>query len=298
VPQSRRSILSSHQSGSPRRSLWRCSRVDPPRSGHGWLACVAPRAWAAEHEPRDVLVELIDRLAAVTGALITHDSSRDLVAAALRTEHDLFDDALAIVPIPTARPDVDLQREVRCLARAVGALLVRLSEWACARLLAGHSGPPIVDHPRGWISTIDSNEANASGRPLNAEHWRHGIRAAAGTIERIDALRPDGASGNDPLDSVLVFELVSCLVELDRAERADIPLEIWPDFAYFRSTPLRPVTTRLPTDAETREALLPSRTAADALRLLRHLDQAARQAVVQTGFWEGLLDARIAAQVT
>lgn len=252
---------------------------------------------AAEHEPTDVLTARTDALAAVTGALVIDDSEHALLDAALTTHHGLFDDAVALRQWPTARPDLDLQRQVRRIARAVGALLARLDDWDGARVLAAHSGPAIAGHPRGWISTVAANEAHAAGRPLNSESWRHGIRQAAETIMRIEALRPDGAGGNDPLDSVLVFDMVCGLVELDTADRVGAPLELWPDFARFDARPLRPIAAKIVADPVVRGRLLPDRSDRDAARLLAHLDASASRTVTETGFWDGLFDAAAAERV-
>jgi hypothetical protein len=147
------------------------------------------------------------------------------------------------------------------------------------------------------MTYIGVQQARALGRPPNAGTLRWPIREAVSTAQRVGALRPDGADEHQVLDSVLVFDLLTNLVELDRSERSDGPSELSPDFAVFGLEPHRPYVARILREAELREALLPGRSAEEAARLLASVDgQGHRVANAFGGFWDGIADRETAAR--
>jgi hypothetical protein len=117
------------------------------------------------------------------------------------------------------------------------------------------------------------------------------VREAASTAQRVGALRPDGADEHQVLDSVLVFDLLTNLVELDRSDRSGGPTELSPDFAVFGLEPHRAYVARILRGDDLRQTLLPGRAADEAARLLASVDgQAHRVARAFGGFWEGIAD--------
>ncbi|HST31911.1 MAG TPA: hypothetical protein VLJ80_00160 [Solirubrobacteraceae bacterium] len=251
---------------------------------------------AAEFNGWDTPDVEIDRLAAVAAVVISQEDAAISVLS-VETHHELFDEALLLGRQPTAMPDIKLQREVRRSARTVGALLVRLRHWKPARQLAAHSSPESEGPRRGWLASVAANQARAISRPLSPEYWRHDVRVAAETIERIAALRPDDAKGNDPLNSILAFDFLCAVVDLDQRDSQVREASLWLDFPYFSAQAVRPLASKVLDDEIVRESLLPGRDRHYAAALLEQLDASARRTVTNSGFWEGLLDASRAEQV-
>jgi len=96
---------------------------------------------------------------------------------------------------------------------------------------------------------------------------------------------------------VLVFDLLSNLVELDRSDRSGGPTELSRDFAVFGLEPHRASVARILREDDVREALLPSRAADEAARLLASVDrQGHRAANAFGGFRDGIADRETAAR--
>lgn len=248
---------------------------------------------AAQFAPADELDAEADRLSAIAACLAQAAPDSSVTSFAVDLHHRVFDEAATIRPLPGGRPDLDLQRVLLRNARALGALLVRLELWPLVRALIDHDAPDPRIYP-GWLTYIGVQQARALGRPSNAETFRDPVREAVATAQRVAALRPDGADEHQLLDSVLVFDLLANLIELDRSDRADGPSEVSPDFATFGATPHRSLALRVVNDSTVRHALLPERTGLDAIRLLGSLDaQARRLANAFGGFWDGIGDHRL-----
>jgi hypothetical protein len=247
---------------------------------------------AAEFEPRDVLDREADRLSAIAGSLVQAVPDSTVTAFALEAHHRAVDAAAQFRLVPGGRPDLDLYRVVLRNARAIGALLVRLELWPLVRHLADHAAPGDDGIYPGWMTFVAVQQARAIVRPLNAEMLRHTVREARATAMRVAALRPDGADEHVVLDSLLAFDLLANLIELDRAERAGTRLEVSPDFAVFGEDPVRAIVPRVLDDDRVRDAILPARRQRDAARLLVVLDeQAKRVANTRAGLWSGIAHA-------
>lgn len=246
---------------------------------------------AAEFEPQAVLDLEADRLSAICASLAQAAPQSPVTEFALEAHRRAVDKASGFRVIPGGRPDLDLMRALLRNARALGALLVRLELWPLIRHLVDGDAPGNEGLYPGWMTYVAVQEARALGRPPNAEVLRHSVREARATALRVATLRPDAADEHQILDSLLVFDLLANLVELDRADRAGTRMEVSPDFAVFGAEPHPPVVRRVLDDARVREALLPGRRQPDAARLLLCLDdQTRRVATACAAFWAGIAD--------
>lgn len=248
-------------------------------------------ARAAEFEPREILSLEADRLSAICASLAQAAPESPVSAFATQAHHRAVDAAAGFHLVPGGRPDLDLFRVVLRNARALGALLVRLELWPLIRELVDHDAPGDDGIYPGWMTYVAVQEARALGRPANAEVLRHSVREARATALRVGALRPDAADEHQILDSLLIFDLLANLIELDRADRAGTRDEVSPDFAVFGAEPHRPLVRRVLDDDHLRAALLLDRRQRDAARLLLSLDgQARRVANACASFWPGIAD--------
>jgi hypothetical protein len=118
---------------------------------------------------------------------------------------------------------------------------------------------------------------------------RHPIRAAREATLRLLALRPDQADEHVALESVLEFDLIANLVELDEADREGYRGEVWPDFALFDASGVQPFAERLLTDHDLQVAVLPGRDDREVAQLLIALDTHARRVCPEERVWTGLL---------
>jgi hypothetical protein len=210
--------------------------------------------------------------------------------AALRAWHELFDAGLRVDTGPR-RPEIDLWRGVYVRVRALGALAVRLELWPAVRRLAEHPLPGAQgDRYPGWLSYMVAEDFKALGRPANAEHYRQPVRAAVDVATRLPALSPEGLDASELLDSVVQFDFLAWLVELDSAERGNRRTDSWPNFAFFDGACLRPLARALVDGGAISRDLLQARTAADIARLLWVLDRHAATTAAQHGFWSGFAD--------
>ena len=246
---------------------------------------------AAEYEPVDVLDREADKLASLCGALVSSAAPEAVTHLAIEAHHRAFDEAVRFHPTPTARPDLDLYRVVLRNVRALGALLIRLELWPEVRALAAHRATQNEDVYPGWFSYVGSMQARARGRGANAEILRWPLREAKDTGVRIASLRPDGADEHQVLSSVLNFEMLVSLIELDQSARLDLRPEVPCDFAAFLSDPQRPLAARLATEPSMRAALLPMSSDAQVALNLLNLDRLAYQQGAAIGDrWDGIVD--------
>jgi hypothetical protein len=246
---------------------------------------------AAEYEPIDILDREADKLASLSAALVSSGSPAAITRLAMEAHHRAFDEGVRFHPIPTARPDLDLYRVVLRNVRALGALLVRLELWSEVRLLAAHRATQNEDVYPGWFSFIGSMQARARARPANAEILRWPLREARDTAMRVASLRPDGADEHQVLSSVLNFELLASLIELDESVQLSLPPEVPCDFAGFLADAQRPLVARLAAEDSMRVALLPTSSAAQVGLDLLNLDRLAqRQAQAFGERWDGIAD--------
>jgi hypothetical protein len=246
---------------------------------------------AAEHEPLEVLDQEADKLASLCGALVSSGSPAAVTRLAMEAHHRAFDEGVRFHPIPTARPDLDLYRVVLRNVRALGALLVRLELWPEVQILATHRATQNEDVYPGWFCFIGSMQARARGRGANAEVLRWPLREAREAAMRVASLRPDGADEHQVLSSVLNFELLASLIELDQSAQLDLRPEVPCDFAAFLSDPQRPLAARLAAEGSMRAALLPSSSDAQVALDLLNLDRLAHQQAAAIGErWGGIVD--------
>lgn len=228
----------------------------------------------------------VDQLVAVAAALASAASDPSPLDDAIREIQAVFDEGRQIRGPVNARHDLDLYRVLRPDVLALGGLLVRLRRWDAARALAAHRGPQLAGGRRGWLVFIDDVQTRATSTE-NAEARRHPIRAAGAATMRLRALRPDEADAHVALESVLAFDLVANLVELDEADRAGFPGQVWPDFALFEVAEVRGIVERVLTDPSLRAAVLPGRDERGAAQLLVELDRAAGNVRPDERIWTG-----------
>jgi hypothetical protein len=246
---------------------------------------------AAEHEPIDVLDREADKLASLCGALVSSAAPTTLTRFALEAHHRAFDEGVRFRPIPTARPDLDLFRVVLRNVRALGALLVRLELWTEVRSLATHQATQNEDVYPGWFSYVGSMQERARARAANAEVLRWPLREARDTAMRIASLRQDGADEHQVLPSVLNFEMLASLIELDQNARLGRAPEVPCDFAAFLAECQRPLAARLATEESMRTTLLPDSARAQVAVDILNLDVLARQQAAAIGErWDGIID--------
>jgi hypothetical protein len=248
------------------------------------LRTTVVRAIQFEPDPQPAM----DQLTATAAALATASVDPAPLIAAVREHHVVFDEVQHLRGPANARHDLDLYRVLRPNVLALGGLLVRLRRWAAARALAVHRGPQLAGARRSWLVFIDHAQTEVSAA-RNAEIRRHPIRAGREATLRLLALRPDQADEHVALDSVLVFDLIANLVELDEADRAGYSGEVWPDFALFDASGVRPFAERLLTDHDSRVGLLPGRDDREVTQLLIALDARARHVCPEERIWTGLL---------
>ena len=242
---------------------------------------------AAEHKPLAELAEIGDRLTALTAVLVQDEPEGPVTRFAIDAHLQAFDAATRFSTSP-ARPDLDLYRVLLRNARALGGLLVRLETWALIRRLAAHSVPDDSDLYPGWMTFVGVQDARAGIRSSDSRVWQETIQESVAAAQRIGALNPDGADEHQLLDSILAFDMLANLIELDVANRAGNEGEISPDFALFRTDALKPILSRLSSDAQTRAAILPDRDVADTARLIASLNkQCRRLANNHSMFWHG-----------
>lgn len=244
---------------------------------------------AAQFRPHDEFLIECDRLAATAAALLQGAPEDPVTALAIRSLQEAVDDAAAFPQIPGGSPDLDVYRHMRIRARALGALMVRFGLWSQVRALVAHQAPRDDRLYPGWLTFIAYKESEARPSP-SGDGWGRGIREAAATAERLQALRPDGAHANAILESVLTFDVAAAVLDLDAAERARQPLMVETAFALFDAAPSRQFVRRLLDDATVRDALLPGRRLRDVARVISKLDELASQSVASTRFWDGLFD--------
>jgi hypothetical protein len=246
---------------------------------------------AAEFEPAEILDANTDRLCVLCASLVAAAPESELTTFALEAHHRAFDAAARFAPIPTARPDLDLYRSLLRSVRALGALLVRLGLWASARKLAHYRASGNEDVYPGWITFVHVQEERARMRPPNAEVIRNPLRRAQQTTVDLPALRPDGADEHQILDSVLNFDAVGGLLELDECLQRGITPEVFTDFAAFGSDPHHWLSAALLSDPSVRSELLPNRSQGDVARLLLVLEDLARNHSAALGErWGGIAD--------
>jgi len=231
----------------------------------------------------------MESIAALGGALALLAPNDPVTDLAITAPHRIFD---AAHDAPTAWQIADgitgCWPSLLTSVRALGALLTRLELWPQVRRLANHPPPPGTSqiYP-GWICWTEVQIARRRNHPSNAEHYRQPLRDAAQLIARIPELRHDGPNDNAALDSVIAFDFMSRLVEVDSALRAGRPTEAYPNFAHFDSRAVRPFTRRVAEGAELTHQLLPDRTPDEVLAVLGVVDSQAKAATTQNGFWDG-----------
>lgn len=246
---------------------------------------------AAQFEPEAVLDEEADKLASLAATLIAEAPRSEITDLALTAHHRAFDAGVRFRLLPTERSDLDLYRVVIRNARTLGALLVRLELWDAVRLLALHRATQYEDVYPGWFSFIKSRQSHARGYPANAETLRWPLRSAKDAALRISALHPDRADEHQLLDSVLNFEFLVSLIELDQCSKLGLRAEVSCDFATFLPESQRPLVARLFTDEAIKSSLLPEVPDDQIALHLLNLDQLARQQAAGSGErWGGLVD--------
>ena len=252
---------------------------------------------AAPFRPHEEFLVECDRLAATAAALVQGAPDDPVTSLAISCLQGAVDDAAGFLPnIPGGRPDLDVYRHVRVRVRALGGLMVRFGLWSHVRDLVAHQPPSDGRLYPGWLTFIAYKESETrSGSSTDA--WRRGIREAAAAADRLEALRPDRAHANAILDSVLAFDVVAGLIDLDAADRARQPLLVETAFALFNATPSRQVVRQVLDDSSMRDAVVPDRRLRDVARSLSKLDELARHSVASTGFWDGLFDTALSQRI-
>jgi hypothetical protein len=253
---------------------------------------------AAEFEPVGVLDLEVDKLSSLAGSLAAVVPGSDVARLALGAHHRAFDAGVGLKPTPTVLPDLDLFRPLLRNTRALGALLVRLELWEELRALAVHRASGNDDVYPGWISYIKVRETRTRMRAPNAKVLRWPLREAKDTGLRVPALHPDGADEHQVLDSILNFEFLAALIELEQCAQRELAPEVSVDFVAFASDPQRSIVSRLASEESMRAALLPNCSAAQSALLLLNLEQLARRQSSGIGErWGGSADPLTMAQL-
>jgi len=246
---------------------------------------------AAWHGPDDELARALDRLCAV-GAALLHTAPRGAVTKkALESFHRICDAVSQRPPLP-GPPAARVYREVLARVRALGALAVRLELWRELRVLADHASPGADGriYP-GWLNFMEVQVRRAIRGSLTPDDHREAQRAAAACAGQLAALRPDHADEHRVLESVLVFDFLSRVVEVDGARRAGRANETYPDFVYFDAERIiRPYTRMLVEGSDLRDELLGHASDNEIAEVLRLLEHWCGRTGVETRFWSGLAD--------
>lgn len=228
----------------------------------------------------------VDQITGVAAALASVANDTSLLLAAIREHQRLFDEVRQLESPPNARYDLTLFRALRPNVLALGGLLVRLGRWEAARQLVDYSAPELGGARRSWLLFMAHRQHQAS--PMrNPEASRHSVRAARDTTLRLRALHPDQADEHVALDSVLEFDLIANLIELERGQRDGYASEIWPDSALFAASGITGLVERLLTDDVLRAEVAPGASALEVASLLIRFDAAASKMHPEAQFWDG-----------
>lgn len=253
--------------------------------------------YTAQFESDGELAAACDRLAALTAALAQSSPDDAMTAFAIDSLQNTVDEASEFIRIPGGRPDLDLFRAVRLRARALGGMFVRLGLWPLIRELVDHR-PATADaiYP-GWLTYIAAQEARVSQSSAGGDLWRSVIRESVAVAMSYEALRPDYAGEEQVLDSVLAFDMLAALIELDIVDRSGLRDEVGTAFALFGGKPAQRMGRRVLDEPAVLGALLPERRVREAVSLLTRLDDVAKASVRSVGFWDGLFDRTTAQRV-
>lgn len=234
----------------------------------------------------------LDDLTTIAATVLRAMPADPVATFALEAYHRLFDATHQAMREGGLGPQavVSLWPDLLAHVRALGALATRFELWTAVRRLASHAPPPgSGDIYPGWLCYMEVQLARRT-QTSNAEQVRQPIRAAAELIGANLPLRPDAPSENGRLDSVLRFDFLSRVVEIDGAMRARRSTDMYPAFARFDATALHALTRRLVEDPSIAAELLPGRSTNEVLQVLLSVDASAHRASDQHGFWDGIAD--------
>jgi hypothetical protein len=230
----------------------------------------------------DALRTILDRLASVAAVAITVGRPT-LLEKAVQGLLTIYN--LGYLPGGFRRQDpnvlasADLWLEVITRVYAVGALAVRRRNWAAVKAVtlqkgSGHD----FDYYTNWLRHA-LTEASRAGLLQSHDGQRQIelslLQLAADHIERLAALRPDVASGDEAiLNSLTQFDLLSILTAVADARGVDSGI-FYTNFARMNWSRSEPALEALLKDKEMRQQLVPlgDQDLADAVREISRLAQ-------------------------
>jgi hypothetical protein len=204
----------------------------------------------------------------------------------------LFDDALdVLLRIYRAGFNVDRLKQdhgraedlwLVCIEHllGLGALAVRLRDWAAVRSLATVPPGDANEYYASWLR----HGVTMAARARKLDGAQSVVTLAAYRVQRLPALRPDvGAHDEDIVSSICQFDLLAALAVI--ATTQSLRSSGWyTNFARFYAGRTEPAVERLLRDVTMRETLFPGsdEELADALREIERL--AAQEGRAYAGF--------------
>lgn len=250
---------------------------------------------------RSDLHALLDRLISVLGIAIAFDNAllRDRALPLLRRIYQLGDDRGGYPRGNVAITTAELLLAVSARIEAVGALAIRLEQWAAVRRIILQ--PSWDGYYTSWLRHAVTEASR--GQLLTRQTGDRKVAVsfvsfAYDLVNKVPALRPDlpdaalgGRVGRgDPpnedaiLDSILQFDFAWCLLAVLHSEAGDIR-QFYPSFALYYGRRLSVFAERLLTDESMRAELLGD-VSDDQLRqaLRQIIDRSEKEAAVHGMF--------------
>jgi hypothetical protein len=237
----------------------------------------------------DELGTLLDRLTSVGALAIQFERSEwlDRSLAALVAIYDLGFDSNGYER--GSRSDISLWVDILARVYGLGALAVRLGDWAAVRKLANRRPDgESFKHYGSWLRHGLTMSLRADVLDMGArliDRGRNAVRAVA-------ALHPDHQVDDEAiLDSLCQFDALGCLVVIGERGTSDSG-NFYPSFAGYYSRRSEPAISRLISDRPMRRELFDGddQSLADALAAV--LDRAGKESF-RLGAWDGVGDPSI-----
>ena len=232
---------------------------------------------------------LLDRLTSFGALAIQFGRTKwlDQVLAAFVSIYDLGFDSNGYER--QSRSDISLWVDILARIYGLGALAVRLADWAAVRKLADRRPTgEAFNHYGSWLRhglTMSLRADVLDSGPRLIDRGRNVVRA-------LDALHPDHGVDDDAiLDSLCQFDALACLVVISERGTADSG-NFYPSFVGYYARRTEPALAQLIRDRAMRRALFDGddRTLADALAAV--LDRANKESFRFTA-WDGVDDRSI-----
>ena len=163
--------------------------------------------------------------------------------------------------IPTEDPAPRVWLVVIERVFALGALAVRLHDWASVRALTLQLPEPLLEggYEANWLRHALTMASRAQQFEQRGEGQQVSLLSLARTvIGRLPCLRPDGLAADDDslLTSLTQFDVLSNIVAVGGAKSIEGRV-FYSNFARFRQGRVQPIVERLLSDAEMRSHVFP-----------------------------------------